>query len=278
MQTPDFWSVPFAPVAADGAVITAPVREVVGAIASVAPDAVPATFGDALGTWCTGAFAALLDPDDPARREPGARPPVLTRPRLGGVIVVLCAVNLLVAADFLGASVLLDPIGRDLHMDTATLAWVVNGYLLTLAAPLIAFGRAADAVGALRLTRVGLLAFALGAAVTGCARVRGAAHRGADGAGGRCVDPHRDRALAREHRGRAGRAWPGRGDLGRGRRHRVGGRTAPRRRAGGARLVAPLLPDRRAVRPGGALVPAPRARRRPLRRSGRGRRGRASPA
>ena len=63
MQTPDFWSVPFAPVAADGAVITAPVREVVGAIASVAPDAVPATFGDALGTWCTGAFAALLDPD-----------------------------------------------------------------------------------------------------------------------------------------------------------------------------------------------------------------------
>ena len=46
----------------------------------------------------------------------------MTRPRLGGVIVVLCAVNLLVAADFLGASVLLDPIGRDLHMDTATLA------------------------------------------------------------------------------------------------------------------------------------------------------------
>ena len=68
----------------------------------------------------------------------------MTRARLGRVVVVLCAVNLLVAADFLGASVLLDPIGRDLHMSTATLAWVVNGYLLTLAAPLIAFGRAAD--------------------------------------------------------------------------------------------------------------------------------------
>ncbi len=93
----------------------------------------------------------------------------MTRARLGGVIVVLCAVNLLVAADFLGASVLLDPIGRDLHMSTATLAWVVNGYLLTLAAPLIAFGRAADSVGALRLTRLGLVAFAVGAAVTGAA-------------------------------------------------------------------------------------------------------------
>jgi len=93
----------------------------------------------------------------------------MTRARLGAVIVVLCAVNLLVAADFLGASVLLDPIGQDLHMGTATLAWVVNGYLLTLAAPLIAFGRAADAVGAVRLTRIGLLAFAVGAAVTGAA-------------------------------------------------------------------------------------------------------------
>jgi MFS family permease len=93
----------------------------------------------------------------------------VTRTRLGSVVVVLCAVNLLVAADFLGASVLLDPIGRDLHMGTATLAWVVNGYLLTLAAPLIAFGRAADAVGAVRLTRLGLLAFAVGAAVTGVA-------------------------------------------------------------------------------------------------------------
>lgn len=97
----------------------------------------------------------------------------MTRTRLGGVIVVLCAVNLLVAADFLGASVLLDPIGRDLHMGTASLAWVVNGYLLTLAAPLIAFGRAADSVGALRLTRLGLLVFAVGAAITGVAGSEG---------------------------------------------------------------------------------------------------------
>ena len=91
------------------------------------------------------------------------------RARLGTLVVVLCAVNVLVALDFLGASVLLDPIGHDLHMSTAELAWVVNGYLLTLAAPLIAVGRAADRFGAVRLTRWGLLAFAAGALVTGLA-------------------------------------------------------------------------------------------------------------
>ena len=91
------------------------------------------------------------------------------RPRLGSLVVVLCAVNVLVAADFLGASVLLDAIGHDLHMTTAQLAWIVNGYLLTLAAPLVGFGRAADALGAVRLTRWGLVAFAIGALAAGAA-------------------------------------------------------------------------------------------------------------
>ena len=88
---------------------------------------------------------------------------------LGPIVVVLCAVNVIVALDFLGASVLLDPIGRDLHLSTADLAWVVNGYLLTLAAPLIAAGRAADRFGAVRLTRIGIVIFGIGALVTGAA-------------------------------------------------------------------------------------------------------------
>ncbi len=91
------------------------------------------------------------------------------RPRLGTLVLVLCAVNVLVAADFLGASVLLDAIGHDLEMTTAQLTWVVNGYLLTLAAPLIAFGRSADRFGAVRLTRWGLAGFALGALAAGAA-------------------------------------------------------------------------------------------------------------
>ena len=88
---------------------------------------------------------------------------------LGPIVVVLCAVNVIVALDFLGASVLLDAIGRDLQLSTSDLAWVVNGYLLTLAAPLIAAGRAADRFGAVRLTRVGIVIFGAGALVTGLA-------------------------------------------------------------------------------------------------------------
>ncbi len=85
------------------------------------------------------------------------------------MVVVLCAVNVMVALDFLGASVLLDPIGADLRLSTADLTWIVNGYLLTLAAPLIVAGRAADRFGALRLTRIGIAAFGFGALVTGLA-------------------------------------------------------------------------------------------------------------
>lgn len=91
------------------------------------------------------------------------------RPRLGPLVVVLCAVNVVVALDFLGASVLLAPMGRELHLSTTELSWVVNGYLLTLAAPLIAVGRLADAAGPIRLTRIGLVAFAAGALLAGVA-------------------------------------------------------------------------------------------------------------
>jgi hypothetical protein len=54
--------VPFAPVAADGAPIDPAVRAVLAAVASVELDAVPAGYTDALGAWCTTAFAALLTP------------------------------------------------------------------------------------------------------------------------------------------------------------------------------------------------------------------------
>ena len=63
MQTPDFWSVPFAPLAADGAPIAPEVRSVLGAVASVAVDGCPAVYSDALGAWCTTAFAGLLTPE-----------------------------------------------------------------------------------------------------------------------------------------------------------------------------------------------------------------------
>jgi hypothetical protein len=63
MQTPDFWSVPFAPVMADGAPIGATVRFVLARLARCAEDAVPATWTDAVGAWCSGSCTALLDPE-----------------------------------------------------------------------------------------------------------------------------------------------------------------------------------------------------------------------
>ena len=105
------------------------------------------------------------------RRSPGPGSPGGQAPHggLGVLVVILCGVNVLVALDFLGASVLLHAIGEDLQMSTAELTWVVNGYLLMLAAPLIAIGRAADSFGAVRLTRIGLVTFALGALTAGIA-------------------------------------------------------------------------------------------------------------
>lgn len=63
MQTVDFWSVPFAPRDADGAPIPTLVRELLAAIASVEPAAVPTTYDDVLGGWCTDALAEVLDPE-----------------------------------------------------------------------------------------------------------------------------------------------------------------------------------------------------------------------
>ncbi len=62
MQTPDFWSVPFAPRAADGAPISPLVLEVLAAIARVDVSRVPQHFDDDLGGWCSQMFVSVLEP------------------------------------------------------------------------------------------------------------------------------------------------------------------------------------------------------------------------
>jgi hypothetical protein len=63
MQTPDFWSVPFGPHAADGAPIGAVTRTVLAAIARVEVGEVPSAFTDGLGSWCSEHLATALDPE-----------------------------------------------------------------------------------------------------------------------------------------------------------------------------------------------------------------------
>lgn len=62
MQTPDFWSVPFGPRAADGAPVGPVVTEVLARAAGVDAGAVPARFTDEVGAWCSDHLAAVLPP------------------------------------------------------------------------------------------------------------------------------------------------------------------------------------------------------------------------
>ncbi len=62
MQSPDFWSVPFAARADDGAVIPDVARRVFGRLAGVAVDEVPEVYGDPLGAWCSQRWTTLLAP------------------------------------------------------------------------------------------------------------------------------------------------------------------------------------------------------------------------
>ena len=62
MQTPDFWSVPFAPTVDDGAPISPLVRDVLAGIARVDVAQVPVHFDDDLGAWCSEMFVAVLEP------------------------------------------------------------------------------------------------------------------------------------------------------------------------------------------------------------------------
>lgn len=61
MQTRDFWSVPFAPVTSDGATIDTLPGAVLAALARAGSDPPPPTWTDAMGGWCSSAFAHLLD-------------------------------------------------------------------------------------------------------------------------------------------------------------------------------------------------------------------------
>ncbi len=63
MQTPDFWSVPFGPTAADGAAVPDVVRDVLGAIAGDGAT-VPDRYDDDLGAWCSEHLRGVLRPEE----------------------------------------------------------------------------------------------------------------------------------------------------------------------------------------------------------------------
>jgi MFS family permease len=74
-----------------------------------------------------------------ARRDPGK-----LRGRAAGILAVLCAAMFLDALDVSMMAVALPSIQRSLHMSTASLQWVISGYVLGYGGFLLLGGRAAD--------------------------------------------------------------------------------------------------------------------------------------
>lgn len=95
-----------------------------------------------------------------------------TRLRTGSSWVVLalaCACQFMVILDVSIVNVALPSVQRDLGFTATGLAWVVNGYVLTLAGFMLLGGRAVDLVGPRRMLVAGLLLFSASSLVGGLA-------------------------------------------------------------------------------------------------------------
>src|SRR6266480_7501905 len=86
--------------------------------------------------------SASLDPATPPKPADGR-----WSPRLWGILVVLCGALFLDALDVSMVGVALPSIRADLGLSTASLQWVVSGYVLGYGGLLLLGGRAADLLG-----------------------------------------------------------------------------------------------------------------------------------
>ncbi|MFG2871168.1 MFS transporter [Streptomyces sp. NPDC048338] len=88
-------------------------------------------------------------------------------PRLWGTLLVFCAAMFLDALDVSMVGVALPSIATDLGLSTATLQWIVSGYILGYGGLLLLGGRAADLLGRRRVFLIALAVFALASLLGG---------------------------------------------------------------------------------------------------------------
>src|SRR6266513_547030 len=74
-------------------------------------------------------------------------------------LVVLCAGQLMIVLDVTVVNVALPTIQRELHFSQASLAWVVNAYLLTFGGLMLLAGRMGDILGRKKTFIAGVVAF-----------------------------------------------------------------------------------------------------------------------
>jgi EmrB/QacA subfamily drug resistance transporter len=103
---------------------------------------------------------------------------------------ILCLGALMIVLDVTIVNVALPSIGADLHFDDASLAWVVNAYMLIFGGFLLLGGRLGDLYGHRRVFLLGLALFTLASLACGLAASRAflVLARGVQGLGGAVVD------------------------------------------------------------------------------------------
>src|SRR5690348_17620380 len=85
-------------------------------------------------------------------------------------LYVLCAGMLMIVLDVTVVNVALPYIQRDLGFSPASLAWVVNAYLIAFGGLLLLAGRLGDLLGRLRIFQLGLIVFPAASVVCGVAQ------------------------------------------------------------------------------------------------------------
>src|SRR5207302_938612 len=88
-------------------------------------------------------------------------------------LYVLCLGSLMIVLDATIVNVALPSIRTDLHFSQASLAWVVNGYLLTFGGFLLLGGRLGDLYGHRRLFLIGLSLFTVASLACGLSASQG---------------------------------------------------------------------------------------------------------
>jgi EmrB/QacA subfamily drug resistance transporter len=143
-----------------------------------------------------------------------------TRPEWMALALV-CACQFMVILDAAIVNVALPSIRRDLAFTPTSLAWVVDGYLLTFAGFMLLGGRAADLLGRRRMLVSGLLVFSASSLLDGLAAAPGVlvAARVAQGMGAAMMAPATLAVInthfaAGRQRARAFGAWSAAGGVG----------------------------------------------------------------
>lgn len=85
------------------------------------------------------------------------------------ILVLACGAQLMVVLDGLVVSVALPDMRSGLHLSSTGLEWIVNGYLVTFAGPLLLAARAADLIGHRRIFLTGVVVFTLASLAGGLA-------------------------------------------------------------------------------------------------------------